>query len=214
MKNILSDVEVILEKYHSIGVMVSGGLDSTLLAYLLHDIKNKTNKTNQIHFFVVPRPDDSTIHAERIVNYLDSHFNMKSVINIVGSGDVHHSKQLTSGLKEVIEKYDCDIFLTATTTNPPEKLPGYAYGQFKDSDGTVYDGPSRVKSWHPKVFDIFWDYNKKDTVKLIKDLNLTELMNITHTCTGSKLLRCSKCWQCCERAWGFSQNNFEDTGKM
>jgi hypothetical protein len=214
MKNILLDVESILKKYHNIGVMVSGGLDSTLLAYLLYDIRNKNELTNQIQLFVVPRPDDSYLHVQRVVRYLDKHFNMKSDIIIAGTGDVHHSKQLASGLKEVIQKYDCDVFLTAITTNPPEKLPNYQYGTFKDENGVAYDGPNRIKSNHPRIVDAFWDYTKKDTVKLIKDLNLTEIMNLSHTCTGSKLIRCGKCWQCCERAWGFSQNNFKDTGKM
>lgn len=214
MSNILSDIEEIMNKYQKIGLFVSGGLDSTLLAYLLHHIKLKNNLTNTFHFFVVPRPDDSVNHVKRIADYINKEFNTNIPINIVGTGDVHHSKQVTSGIKEALEKYDCDIFLTSTTTNPPEKLPNYAYGTFLDADGTPYDGPKRVKSSHPKVYDIFWNYNKADTVKIIKDMNLTEIMNITHTCTGSKDIRCGRCWQCCERAWGFNQNNFIDTGTM
>lgn len=215
MKSILSDVEDILKKYHKIGLLVSGGLDSSLLAYLLHDIKYKTNGDNIFEFFVVPRPDDSVIHVNRVVDYIDNHFNQpKSTIHVVGTGDLHHSKQVTSGMKDAVMNYDCDIFLSSTTTNPPVLLPNYAYGKFVEPDGTPYNGPIRKKSWHPKLIDIFWDYTKYDTVKIVKDMNLTDIMNLTHTCTGSNLLRCKICWQCCERAWAFKENNFIDTGTM
>lgn len=214
MRNIITDLEGLLEKYQSIGLLVSGGLDSTLLAYLLYDIKSKKNLTNTFQFFVVPRPDDSVLHVNRIVDYIGNHFNVPTTIHVVGTGDLHHSKQVTSGIKDAIENYDCDIFLSSITTNPPEKLPNYAYGTFLEPDGTPYDGPTRIKSWHPKLIDPFWDYTKEDTVRIIKDYNLVDIMNLTHTCTGSKSTRCNKCWQCCERSWAFNKNNFVDTGTM
>lgn len=214
MKNILTDLEGLLEKYHSIGLFVSGGLDSTLLAYLLHDLSQKKNLNNNFKFFVVPRPDDSVIHVNRIVDYIGKHFNVGTTIHVVGTGDTHHSKQVTSGIREAIENYYCDIFLSSITKNPSEKLPNYAYGTFLEPDGTPYDGPIRKKSWHPKLLDPFLDYTKEDTVKLIKDYNLVDIMNLTHTCTGSKSIRCNRCWQCCERSWAFDKNNFTDTGTM
>lgn len=219
MKNIYKDVEAVLEKYQNIGIFISGGLDSTVLAYLLFDIRNKTNRKNKLSLFVVPRPDNSYEHALRVIDYLEKTFDMSTDLNVVGTGDVHHTKQLTSGLKEAVEKYECDIYLTAITTNPEnanpaEKLPNYQYDTFKDENGVPYNGPKRIKSWSPKVFDVFWDYTKIDTVRVIKEMGLTEIPNITHTCTGSKSLRCGRCWQCCERAWGFERNNYKDTGTM
>ena len=214
MRSIITDLEVLLEKYQSIGLLVSGGLDSTLLAYLLHDIVSKKNLTNTFQFFVVPRPDDSVLHVNRVVDYISKHFNIRPIIHVVCTGDLHHSKQVTSGIREALENYDCDIFLSSITTNPPEKLPNYAYGTFLEPDGTSYDGPIRIKSWHSKLLDPFWDYTKEDTVKIIKDYNLIDIMNLTHTCTGSKSIRCNRCWQCCERSWAFNKNNFIDTGTM
>lgn len=214
MRSIITDLEVLLEKYQSIGLLVSGGLDSTLLAYLLHDIVSKKNLTNTFQFFVVPRPDDSVLHVNRIVDYIGKHFNVPTTIHVVGNGDVHLSKQVTTGIRDAILNYDCDIYLSSITTNPPELLPGYEYGKFCDVDGTPYNGPIRIKSWHPKLLDPFLNYTKQDTVKIIKDMNLTEIMNLTHTCTGSKSIRCNRCWQCCERTWAFNKNNFKDTGTM
>lgn len=220
MNNILVDLENLIKNNKIIGITVSGGVDSTLLAYLLHDIKYKTNSDVTLKFFCVPRPDDSMIHAQRIVDYIDQHFNQTpSIIHQVGSGDLHHSKQVRSGMIEALQNYELDILLQAVTKNPescdpPEYLQNYRYGEFKEPDGTPYNGPIRVKPQHPKVVSPFWDVTKAEIVRLIKELNLTEIPTITHTCTGSKSLRCNQCWQCCERAWAFAKNNLIDTGTM
>lgn len=220
MNTILVDLENLIKNNKIIGISISGGVDSTLLAYLLHDIKYKTNSDVILKFFCVPRPDDSLVHAQRIVDYIDNHFNQPpSTIHCVGRGDLHHSEQVKSGMMEAIQSYDLDVLVSAVTKNPescdpPEYLSNYKYGEFTDPNGTPYNGPVRVKPKNPKIVSPFWDITKEHTVRLIKELNLTEIPKITHTCTGSKTLRCNRCWQCCERAWGFAKNNLIDTGTM
>jgi hypothetical protein len=220
MNKILVDLENLIKNNKVIGISISGGLDSTLLAYLLHDIKYKTNSDVSLKFFCVPRPDDSIIHARRIVNYIDNKFNQStSIIYSVGQGDLHHSEQVKSGMKEAIQTHDLDILVSAVTKNPescepPEYLSNYRYDAFRESDGTPYNGPVRVKPKNPKIVSPFWDITKEETVRLMKELDLTDIPSITHTCTGSKSLRCNLCWQCCERAWAFAKNNLIDTGTM
>ena len=220
MNTILSDLENLIKSHKTIGISISGGIDSTLLAYLLHDIKYKTNSDVKLVFFCVPRPDDSIIHAQRIVDYIDKEFNQSpSQLHSVGNGDLYHAEQVKSGMREAIQKYELDILVTGVTKNPedldpPQYLPNYKYNTFQNPDGTYYNGPIRVKPLNPKFISPFWNISKEETVKLIKELNLTEIPNITHTCTGSKDIRCNKCWQCCERAWAFYKNNMIDTGTM
>lgn len=43
MDTIITNLENLIKHNKVIGISISGGLDSTLLAYLLHDIKYKTN---------------------------------------------------------------------------------------------------------------------------------------------------------------------------
>jgi len=220
MNKILLNLEDIVKNNRTVGISVSGGLDSTLLAYLLHDIKYKLNSDVELKYFCVPRPDDSAIHVERIVKYIDNHFNQPpSTIHIVGDGSLHHAEQVKSGMREAVNKYQLDVLITGVTKtpescDPPEYLPNYEYGKFIDKDGKAYNGPVRVKPQNPKFINPFWDVTKVETVKLMKELKLDFIPQITHTCTGSKLLRCGKCWQCCERAWAFYKNDLIDTGTM
>ena len=181
----------------------------------IDDIKYKIKSDVVFKFFCVDRPDDSMAHARRIVDYIDKTFNQPtSEIYKVGDGTLFHSEQVKSGMREAVQKYEFDILVAGVTKNPEEKLPGYEYDTFLDPDGTPYNGPIRVKPQNPKFINPFWDITKEETVKLIKELNLTEIPKITHTCTGSKSIRCGVCWQCCERAWAFAKNNFIDEGTM
>lgn len=220
MNKILLDLEHIIKNNRIIGISVSGGLDSTLLAYLLQDIKRKLNSDVQLIYFCVPRPDDSEAHVRRVVRYIDAMFNQPpSTINIVGDGTLRHSEQVKSGMREAVQKYELDVLITGVTKtpescDPPEYLPNYDYGKFVEVDGTPYNGPVRVKTQNPKFINPFWDITKEETVKLIKEMGLFFIPKITHTCTGSKSTRCGKCWQCCERAWAFSKNDLIDTGTM
>lgn len=214
MTEVLTNLEQIVKSNHKIGVSISGGLDSTLLAYLVQDIKHKNNLSCSIEYFCVDRPDNSVFHATRIVKYIDSLFNQpESTIHIVGDGSLHHTEQVKSGMREAVQKFDIDILLTGVTKTPesckpPEYLPNYHY----DTVSKSYNGPVRVKTQNPKFVNPFWDITKEETVRIIKELDLSFIPKITHSCTGSKTLRCNKCWQCCERSWAFSKNNLVDNG--
>lgn len=197
---IIEDLELVLSKHKTIGLLISGGFDSTLLSYLVHDIREKKKTENNFEFFTVPRYDDSIIHAQRIIDFLYSKFNILSPWHIVGDPDLHFTQQVSSGITEALTEYDFDILLTGDNIVPPiDEVPG---------------GPPRKRGNHPRLYKPFFDYTKDVMLQLCIDRGLTEIMEITHTCTESKTLRCNLCWQCRERAWAFKQCNYVDPGTM
>ena len=183
-------------KYPTLGIFISGGFDSGLLLYLCCLIKQQENLSNKFDIFTVPRHDDSIVHANRIVSWINSTFNMSLNITTVGNPDLHHSMQVWSGVLEAHGK--CDVVLLADTTNPAH-LP---------------NGPVRQRVYFTDIKQPFFDLTKKDIIAVAIDLNLVDLMELSHTCTESKLLKCAECWQCQERIWGFSENNYLDPGTM
>jgi 7-cyano-7-deazaguanine synthase in queuosine biosynthesis len=197
--DILLDIDRILSSYKRMGILISGGFDSTLLSYLLHAGRDRLDTKNTFEFFVIPRYDDSLVHATRIAKYIDTKFNKTdTVINIVGNPDLHHSEQIRSGVVDAVRRTDMDLLLTADTANP-EHLP---------------DGPIRMKSPNRRYYKPFINHTKDKIVGLGIQLNLTDIMEISHTCTESKMFRCKNCWQCRERFWAFQQNRYVDPGKM
>lgn len=200
MNTILADIDSIVQAYNAIGISISGGFDSALLSYLVHESRSRLGTQNTIEFFTVPRYDDSWIHAERVINYIDITFNrnVASKHTIVGNPNIHHSHQVISGVTEVLRKFAINVLLAGENITPAD-LP---------------NGPLRAQSNHPRLKLPFFNYTKDVLVQLAIDKNLTEIMKISHTCTESTTLRCNMCWQCRERAWAFKQCGYTDPGTM
>jgi len=201
MDAMIDEVKKVLDRYKAIGIFLSGGLDSSLLAYLLHTYKTPEHK---FVFYTVPRHDDSVLHAQRIINYLDQKFNCPSRTLIKrGDPDLHHSQQVLSGIRLAVKEKKVDVLLLGDTAMPYETELASQAG-----------APERVKSSNPFVEQPFLGFTKKDTVQLAVEMKLDELINLTHSCTQSVLLRCNACWQCQERAWAFRECGYTDTGTM
>ena len=180
-----------------IGFFISGGFDSMVLLFFCCLLKKEHSLNTEFKIFTVPRYDDSEAHSNRVIDYISKKLNMKFDVNLVGNPDLHHSIQVFSGIRESLKLVDS--ILLGDTKNP-EHLP---------------NGPLRVKSTTKRVVQPFFQYTKKDTVELAIKLDIIkEISSLSHTCTQSNLLRCNQCWQCRERAWGFSQNNYTDIGTM
>ena len=183
----------------SFGFFISGGFDSAVLLYVCCAIKQEYNLDCEFKIFTVPRHDDSVVHAQRVIDWISKKFNMTFDIEFVGNPNLYHSHQVLSGLWAA--KNSCDHLVLGDTNNPSKLLTG---------------GPFRQKSNNKKFLQPYIECNwdKNDTVALAIELTLTDLMEITHTCTESKTLRCTTCWQCRERAWAFAENNYTDPGTM
>jgi hypothetical protein len=186
----------ILSTNKTVGFFVSGGFDSALMLYVCSLICQEENLSTDFIVFTVPRHDDSITHSKRVINWVTKKFNSKIKTFMIGDPDLHHSDQVWSGVVPALNL--CPCIILSDTANP-SCLP---------------NGPVRTKVVTPGVIQPFIDVTKKDTVALAIHLGLTDLMEITHTCTESKFLRCNQCWQCRERAWGFAENNYIDLGNM
>lgn len=202
MRSIIESVYNTLCRSDSIGIFVSGGFDSTVLSSLVFQQISEHNLACKITLFTVPRHDDSLVHSERISGWLKMVYpKVCFEKKIVGDPDLHHSKQVSSGIKEILG-VDNNIAVIIGDTLIPPKL---------SNNGA----PVRKRSFDPKIIQPLFDYDKTMSLLLAKELNQLEAISkITHTCTENKTLRCNKCWQCLERSWAFKNLNINDVGRM
>lgn len=202
MQNFYGSILAYLQGKKNVGIFISGGFDSTILLYILCKIIANEGLDIAVKVFTVPRYDDSTVHADRVLVWIRSIFNsIEFVVEHIGDPDLHHSKQVLSGIQAVRVKLPELSILLADTSIPLElQTP---------------DAPQRVKSHNSLIIQPFIDYDKRTTVTLAEEMGkLDEIARISHTCTQSKLWRCSNCWQCYERAWAFKSLGLNDCGKM
>jgi len=183
----------------SYGILLSGGLDSAILLYLLVSV----NPTIKIQPFTIAKTDGAYLYADPIIDHFNNKFKLSIPKTIVvGDPTVHHRQQSTTAVKEIFASYPVDFLFIGINTNPPELalLPG---------------APKRdTKSDNPKIIFPFVDMYKDQILDLMYKYQQEDLATITHSCTEQQIGRCNQCWQCTERAWAFKQLDKQDTGTL
>ena len=193
-----TQINITLPLINKYGFLLSGGLDSAVLLYLL--LTN--NPGINIQIFSIMKTDGSHKCLTDIIEFM----RLKTGVNLtppifVGDPTAHHDIQGRTAIVEIEEKYDIDFIIFGSNSNPPESvsLPG------------VY--PRRARGNHPKVLVPFKPLFKTHIVDLVFEYRLEDLLDITHTCTEYTDSRCNMCFQCSERAWAFKELNRIDTGE-
>lgn len=188
-------------------IMLSGGLDSAILLYLLLEAYQKKSIIPKLQVFTIPKKDGSYLYVDAIMDYFNQKFKIRMPNKIfVGNPEAHHSQQSRTAVLEILLKYpEIDYIYFATNQNPDRM---FDYSNFKSGEY-----PDRVqKSDHQKVKMPFIDMRKDQILKILIDNNQQELVNLTHSCTESVRGRCGICFQCCERQWAFDRLDELDTG--
>lgn len=189
------------------GIMLSGGLDSAVLLYVILNEASKNKIEINLQPFTIPKHDGSYLFVESILNYFKETFKIHLPNTIlVGDPNVHHTQQSKTAVKEIFEKYsEIDFIYFATNQNPIKDFDYSSYPQ-----GSF---PNRIKeSEHPKILLPFINLYKDQILKILFENNQTDLINLTHSCTEQKTGRCGRCFQCNERAWAFRQLDKLDSG--
>jgi 7-cyano-7-deazaguanine synthase in queuosine biosynthesis len=192
-----------LDTQFKYGIMLSGGLDSAVLLYLIL----KENKNISILPFSIPKHDGSHVFVPRILKYFETQFDIKIPDTIlIGNPDLHHSQQSTVAIKQIFIEYpELDFIYFATNQNPTHN---FDYNRYPNGSY-----PDRVKtSPHPKILMPFIKMYKDEILKTVFDNDQEELLLLTHSCTEQKTGRCGQCFQCNERAWAFRQLDKNDPG--
>ena len=194
-----------------VGIAMSGGADSAILAYIL--MKEKTD--GPIHFFTYSQKDKSEVaktHSIKVIEKLKE---------LTGRTDVFHHI-------ETVENYDRnDFFLYMTeqvdnklinimymgTTRPPSdeeltefknKLDPKTYARRKQ--GIRY----RFYANEDKTYDPFLGITKKKIKELYDEYEVIEsLYPLTRSCESRKVFdkHCDECWWCEERLWAFGKHS-------
>ena len=181
------------------GLLLSGGLDSAVLLYIL--VKECPNINLQL--FTIPKHDGSALYADPIIDHFNRKFNLHlPATNFVGDPDVHHTRQSTVAIMEIFANYDLDVLFMGVTPNPVE---------LNELDGA----PNRkLESPVSRLVYPFASMTKDIILNIMFEAGQEDLVNITHSCTEQTVGRCNKCWQCTERKWAFDKIDKIDTGTL
>jgi 7-cyano-7-deazaguanine synthase in queuosine biosynthesis len=194
-------------KGENIGLCLSGGADSSLLAYILMQ-----NTKSPIHFFTFANKVKNRATIYSSVNVIDKCIDLTKNSNVfhhIIYVEEHNRDYFYSYLEDQLKK-TVDIVYTATTNVPSS----YALANFSSQlSGDILRSrnPSVIKNCYThkgKIYHPFMNINKKDIKKMYEELNILEsVFPLSRSCESFELLvgHCGTCWWCEERFWAFSR---------
>ena len=206
-----------------IGVVVSGGFDSSVLWHIVYGV---CIERNQLCIpFTVPKVDGALTYANRMLEWSCEHYATKRlhpvVINHKGvdwnrndyMGD-EVAQQLLDGIREIIDNKMADVVFTGVNDYPPnyETLCSYhtpAPRKKASESDYVHNGvPIQDIIKQP-----FADLTKDKLVALAWQMGvLDNIAAFSHSCVEQIRGRCGECFWCKERQWAFQEADLSDIG--
>lgn len=182
----------------TIGVFVSGGIDSAILLFLVYLENEKTGKKHQIVPLTVPRKEGAKHFAVPVVQHIQTIFGIPTKAPFsVGDTTVAEPHQVTTGIMQAFE-LGCDVLFLGVIQQLPEHLVGW----------------QKVNVVHANVIQYpFAHIQKSHVISIVDQMRQDALFHITHSC-DSEIGRCRTCNGCRERSWGFSALGLIDPGRV
>ena len=187
------------EERAKIAVLISGGIDSAILYYLMLLENKNTGYRHDIRPISIMRQEGSEYFSKLVVANMNEKFNLiKQDAIIVGNPSLPEDQQVKSGVNHAYN-LGFDLTYCGVIEQQPEHMIGWVQPEAKETKR--FKTPLR-------------DLNKIHIIDLVIQCKQEDLFYITHTCNKFKVGRCHKCNGCNERAWGFSQLGLTDPGNI
>lgn len=200
-------VKIELNTDKRIGVLVSGGMDSAILLFLiLKEIKD-LNLSVDLTVYNIPNVNDGAMgYSRQVVDYLEKYFDTKINLKNVGSGSASSLQLITAPAKLLLETGEVDVLYSGQNQFPEEAKTWPAY---KDAAGFFKRrSPETPDSDHAKF--PFIRLEKYHILEIYKQSGVLDLARITHSCTARVNGKCQECLWCKERTWAFTKLGLED----
>ena len=207
----------------TIGVVVSGGFDSSILWHIVYGVcKERGQKCIP---FTVPKNDGALRYADRMLEWSHKVYGGKRfhpyVVNANGVDWEHENYQgheveiqLRGGVAEILTTYKANYVFIGVNAYPPnyETLCSYhtpAPRTLTRNSDTEWEG----KPASHYIKQPFADYTKDQLVELAYQLGiLDDIAEFSHSCVELIRGRCGECFWCKEREWGFAEAGHIDKG--
>lgn len=201
--NIVIDLPETIKK---VGIKLSGGADSAIVAYILSMyVKKERNDIEIVPITVVnPNKPYQEIYSKNIINFLKNIFgNIYSFHCVEYSLNKEtHQATMSTFVSKLYKENIIDCHFIGITKNPPSVI----LKSFKDSP-PFDDRSGNLDKFFNGSYRPLVKVDKRGVAELYEKFNLLEtLFPITRSCEDKTLdfsKHCSDCWNCQERIWGF-----------
>lgn len=194
-------VNGVLGGYKKLGVLFSGGLDSTIVVcLLLNELKNIGQLDNiDVICYTVCKTSGSTYYANRMIAQLEKTFLKKldHVSNLDNPAiNITPTPLHMDTLLNLRNQYKDALFFTGLMSYPDISEKIFVHTE------SMSNIPNRLLREH-RVVQPFCHLYKYHVIDLYYKLHVEHLIPYTHTCTKQSIGTCNICTGCEERSWAF-----------
>ena len=191
-------VTVKLTLHRRIGVLVSGGLDSALLYYLIKKLTLTDDRYSVIPYTII-RNDGSSRYAQPVIDYVHEILGIEQqYATKLDIAETDSELQVAAGMRELRSTDRNLIYIGIIQTLEEHALHGVPK-PYVPTNSELFNYPLK-------------DLTKAHIVQLIIQLGLEKLFTLTHSCVYDIDTPCGVCNRCNERAWAFTQLGLIDPG--
>ena len=174
-----------------VAVMLSGGVDSTLIYWALRALS--TAMRFELTTYTVEDRSGYDAHVQEIRDFLGLSMKWDTWVQNVPNGDGWDGN-IDGGIKTVLMSMKHDYVFTGVTANPPVELPNAPVRMTRDQIRNI---PTLVCPFIERTKDYVYS-------RYIK-YELQRLYSLTHSCTNQPVGGCGHCFQCLEKHWAEEQ---------
>lgn len=176
---------------NKIGVLVSGGLDSALLYFLLIKENLSTGSKFSIVPYTILRANGSEYYAQKVIGFIHEYFNIPAInLNYIGNIGLPEINQVESGISDILAVKVDYVYLGMIELRE-EHTKGIKVSKFNETPTRKYP---------------FLRLQKSHIIDLVIQNNVLDIISITYSCDMPGIVPCGNCNGCNERTWGLTQN--------
>ena len=191
VKGDIRHVTIKLTLHRRIGVLVSGGLDSALLYYLIKKLTLTDDRYSVIPYTII-RNDGSSRYAQPVIDYVHEVLGIEhQYATKLDIDETDSELQVAAGMRELRNTDRNLIYIGIIQTLEEHALHGVPK-PYVPVNSEMFNYPLK-------------DLTKAHIVQLTIQLGLEKLFTLTHSCVYDIDTPCGNCNRCNERAWAFTQ---------
>ena len=183
-------LDLVLPSVSKIGVLVSGGIDSVLLYYLLLYCKYKNNSSHIIQPIIIQRPADHHV-TKLMVNKVNALFGYDLLPMRLGDLSLPAHRQVESAVRQAFTILGFEYMYLGIIEVQPQHAVGITVINVPEILGIGYPLKNLTKC---HIIDLYY---KMEIQELLKYTNSCDQQNI-------ELQPCGMCNGCRERDWGLA----------
>lgn len=197
-----------------VGVKLSGGADSSIIAYMLALYKKQYRDIDLIAITAVNAAKPwQDFFARRVVDFIERDLGVKFADHVIPDqrADPNAYTQFQEEMmKSLYAAGTVDCHYNGINLNPPvnlDTLGKFTYAKERDPDGTVKQTVNKKGNKFAPLANI----DKRGVAEIYRQYGLMDsLFPLTRSCENAFVAytdpHCaSECWWCLERQWGFGR---------